>query len=413
MTIAVQMKDGEQIDAFGASVERKLVALRQYLPEDLIVARTSDQPLQVKENISLFMDALYEAIVLVVLVSLIGFWEWRSAVLMAISIPITLAMTFGMMYMVGIDIQQVSVATLIIALGLLVDDPVVAGDSIKRALAEGYPSLVAAWLGPTKLATAILYATITNIVAYVPFLLVTGTTGEFLYSLPIVMTCALVASRLVSMSFIPFLGYYLLKPEKEKSLEELRSTGLMGWYYRVAKHSIEHRWKFFAGSLVFLVIGVWLFGQLKTAFFPEDVQYWSYIDVWLPNDANLDATNQTAVEVERVVREEAQRYGQEHPGKDGKPADLLRYVTSFVGGGGPRFWFSASPQLQQLNYAQVLIELKDKEATPEFIKMLQPRLTEICSGRTLGCAPTADQSDRLSHRNSNIQHRGCQCPTRR
>lgn len=383
VTIAVQMKDGEQIDAFGASVERKLVALRQYLPEDLIVARTSDQPLQVKENISLFMDALYEAIALVVLVSLIGFWEWRSAVLMAISIPITLAMTFGMMYMVGIDIQQVSVATLIIALGLLVDDPVVAGDSIKRALAEGYPSLVAAWLGPTKLATAILYATITNIVAYVPFLLVTGTTGEFLYSLPIVMTCALVASRLVSMSFIPFLGYYLLKPEKEKSLEELRSTGLMGWYYRVAKHSIEHRWKFFAGSLVFLVIGVWLFGQLKTAFFPEDVQYWSYIDVWLPNDANLDATNQTAVEVERVVREEAQRYGQEHPGKDGKPADLLRYVTSFVGGGGPRFWFSASPQLQQLNYAQVLIELKDKEATPEFIKMLQPRLTKSVPGARL------------------------------
>ena len=92
-------------------------------------------------------------------------------------------MTFGMMYMLGIDIQQVSVATLIIALGLLVDDPVVAGDSIKRALAEGYPSIIAAWLGPTKLATAILYATITNIVAYVPFLMRDGNTGEFLVQL--------------------------------------------------------------------------------------------------------------------------------------------------------------------------------------------------------------------------------------
>ncbi len=90
-----------------------------------------------KEQIDLFMDALYEAIILVVIVSLIGFWEWRSAVLMAISIPITLAMTFGAIYMIGIDIQQVSVASLIIALGLLVDDPVVAGDSIKRMLAEG------------------------------------------------------------------------------------------------------------------------------------------------------------------------------------------------------------------------------------------------------------------------------------
>src|SRR6202034_1558382 len=182
----------------------------------------SDQPLQVEKNLSLFMDALYEAIALVVLVSWLGFWEWRSALLMAISMPVTLAMTFGAMYLLGIDIHQVSVATLIIALGLLVDDPVLAGDSIKRALAEGHPSIIAAWLGPTKLATAIVYATITNIVAYLPFLMITGSTGEFLFSLPNVMTGALVASCLVSMTFLPVLGYYLLRPEKsaEKSLEE-------------------------------------------------------------------------------------------------------------------------------------------------------------------------------------------------
>ena len=383
VTVAVQMKDGKQINAFGQSVDQKLAAVKQYLPEDLIIARTSDQPLQVKENIGLFMDALYEAIILVVVVSLIGFWEWRSAVLMAISIPITLAMTFGMMYLLGVDIQQVSVATLIIALGLLVDDPVVAGDSIKRMLAEGHPNIIAAWLGPTKLATAILYATITNVVAYLPFLLLTGSTGEFLYSLPIVMTCALVASRLVSMSFIPFLGYYLLRPAKEKTIEELRSTGLLGWYYRVAKSSIDHRWKFFIGSLAFLVIGVLLFGQLKLAFFPEDVQYWSYVDVWLPNAANLDATNQVAQEVERVVREEAAQYEREHPSKDGNLKQILHYVTTFVGGGGPRFWFSVSPQLQQLNYSQVLIELTDKEATPEFIGKLQPRLTAAIPGARL------------------------------
>src|SRR5262250_2806657 len=157
------------------------------------------------------MDALYEAIVLVVLVSLVGFWEWRSALLMALSIPITLAMTFGLTYMLGIDLQQVSIATLIIALGLLVDDPVVAGDAIKRSLAAGHRPSIAAWLGPTKLASAIMYASVTNIVAYLPFLMLTGTSGEFLYSLPVVLACSLVASRLVSMTFIPLLGYYLLK----------------------------------------------------------------------------------------------------------------------------------------------------------------------------------------------------------
>ncbi|HEX8817947.1 MAG TPA: efflux RND transporter permease subunit [Terriglobales bacterium] len=380
VTVAVMMKDGEQIHLFGQSVEDKLAAVRRYLPDDLVVVRTSDQPLQVDENIALFMDALYEAIALVVLVSLIGFWEWRSAVLMAISIPITLAMTFGMMYLLGIDIQQVSVATLIIALGLLVDDPVVAGDSIKRMLAEGHPNIIAAWLGPTKLATAIMYATVTNIVAYLPFLLVTGSTGEFLFSLPIVMTCSLVASRLISMSFIPYLGYYLLRPVPEKSVEERRTSGFMGQYARLARFSIEHRWKFFAGSLAFLAAGIFIFAHLKTTFFPEDVQYWSYIDVWLPNDANLTATNQTAQQVEQIVRQQAAKYGEEHPGKDGKPEQVLRYITTFVGGGGPRFWFSASPQLQQLNYAQVLIEVTEKEITPDFIRKLQPILTASVPG---------------------------------
>ncbi len=382
VTVAVQMKDGEQIGEFGKAVDAKLEAVRAYVPEDLIIARTSDQPLQVKENIDLFMDALYEAIGLVVVVSLIGFWEWRSALLMALSIPITLAMTFGMMYFLGVDIQQVSVATLIIALGLLVDDPVVAGDSIKRSLGEKHERVIAAWLGPTKLATAILYATITNIVAYLPFLLLTGTTGEFLYSLPVVMTCALVASRLVSMTFLPLLGYYILRPDKKpvEPVQIRRTKGFYGWYASVARYSIEHRWKFFIGSIAFLLVGVVIFAQLKLAFFPEDVQYWSYIDVWLPNDANLDATNQTARTIEQIIRQETDQFGKEHPSKDGTPQHVLRYVTTFVGGGGPRFWFSASPQLQQLNYAQVLIEVNDKELTPVIVPRLQRALSSSVPG---------------------------------
>src|SRR5262249_50637655 len=158
-----------------------LEQLQKRLPKDLIIARTRDQPRQVEENIELFMTSLYEAVGLVVLVSLIGFWEWRSALLMALSIPLTLLMTFGAMHLLGVDLQQVSIATLIIALGLLVDDPVVAGDAIKRDLSAGKPRGVAAWLGPTRLATAIVYATITNIVAYLPFLMLTGSMGQFLY----------------------------------------------------------------------------------------------------------------------------------------------------------------------------------------------------------------------------------------
>src|SRR5262249_42541275 len=172
-----------------------------------------------------------------------GFWEWRLALLMALSIPITLAMTFGASFALGIELQQVSIATLIIALGLLVDDPVVAGDAIKRDLGLGHPRIIAAWLGPTKLAHAILFATITNIVAYLPFLMLTGTTGDFLKSLPIVMTCALVASRLASMTFVPLLGYYILRPPREldRPIEEMRHRGFTGVYYRIGVMVLEHR----------------------------------------------------------------------------------------------------------------------------------------------------------------------------
>ena len=140
-----------------------------------------------------------------------------------------------------------SIATLIIALGLLVDDPVVAGDAIKHELGMGRPAVIAAWLGPTKLERAILFATITNIVAYLPFLMLTGDTGRFLYSLPVVMTCALVASRIVSMTFIPQLGYYLMRPGKPlPPIEYRRTHGVTGLYYKLGHYALEHR-KVFVG----------------------------------------------------------------------------------------------------------------------------------------------------------------------
>jgi multidrug efflux pump subunit AcrB len=381
ITLAVYMRSGEQIQKFGQSVDEKLAQIRGFLPPELIVARTSDQPLQVHENIDLFMEALYEAIGLVVLIALIGFWEWRSAFLMALSMPITLAMTFGMSHAVGIDLQQVSIATLIIALGLLVDDPVVANDAIKRELAHGLPRLHAAWLGPTKLARAILYATATNIIAYLPFLMLTGSTGDFLYSLPVVMTAALVSSRLVSMTFIPLLGYYLLRPRRkaEPTIEERRERGFYGFYYRTAGLAIRFRWAVLALSLVFVAGGALVATRLKSQFFPEDVQYWSYVDVWLPNNAPLSLTNDTAARAEQVIRRVTTEFEREHAQRE----PLLKSVTTFVGGGGPRFWFSASPEQQQQNYSQVLIQLSNKEVTPELVKPLQTALSAEIAGAFL------------------------------
>ena len=106
----------------------------------------------------------------------------------------------------------------------------------------------------------------------------------------------------------------------------------------------------------------------------------SYIDVWLPNDTNLDTTNQTAQQVEQIVRDEAEKFAKERAGKNGKPERVLKYMTTFVGGRGPRFWFSVSPQLQQLNYAQIILEVTDKEITAEFVKHLEPIMSASIPG---------------------------------
>ena len=381
VTLAIYMRDQRQIATFGQSVDQKLAQLRKILPPDLIIAHTSDQPLQVKENIHLFLRALYEAILLVVIVSLIGFWEWRLALIMALAIPITLSMTFGVSYLLGIDLQQVSVATLIIALGLLVDVPVVAGDGIKRGLAAGLPRDIAAWLGPTKLATAIFFATLTNIIAYLPFLMLTGNTGEFLRSLPIVMTAALLCALVVAMTFVPLLGYYIQRPPKNRELtvEEKRQQGFYGFYHRLVGRAIQHRWLVLAASVLFLLAGGFIASHLKQQFFPEDVQYWFYLDIWLPNDVPLAATSDAAVRAEHVVRQvvedSAKTVAKEESGKH-----LLTSMTSFIGGGGPRFWFSISPEAPQTNYAQVIVQVSDKEATPKLIGPLQAALSKQVPG---------------------------------
>jgi multidrug efflux pump subunit AcrB len=378
ITLAVYMRDRKQIARFGQSIDERLSQVRQIVPADLILAHTSDQPLQVKENIHLFLRALVEAIILVVIVSLVGFWEWRLALIMALAIPITLAMTFGIVYALGIDLQQVSIATLIIALGLLVDVPVVSGDGIKRGLAEGLPRRVACWLGPTRLATAIFYATITNIIAYLPFLLLTGNTGEFLKSLPIVMTASLFCALLVSMTFVPLLGYYIQRaPAKpEPTIEERRQRGFYGFYNRLVGRAIRHRWAVLGGSLVFLIAGGLFASRLKTQFFPEDVQYWFYLDVWLPNDTPLSVTNDATMRAEQIVR----RVVENSPEGKESHGHLLKSLTTFAGGGGPRFWFSVSPEMPQTNYAQVIVEVTDKEATPKLKAPLQDALAREVPG---------------------------------
>jgi multidrug efflux pump subunit AcrB len=163
----------------------------------------------------------------------------------------------------------------------------------------------------------------------------------------------------------------LRQPKKpEPTIEERRECGFYGTYNRLAGRAIRWRWAVLALSLLFLIGGGVIATRLESQFFPEDVQYWSY-DVWLPNDAPLSLANNASQHVESVIRKVVKEYEQGHSARD-SPA-LLESVTTFLGGGGPRFWFSVAPEQQQQNYAQVLIQLSNKEATPESSRNCSPR----------------------------------------
>jgi multidrug efflux pump subunit AcrB len=136
------------------------------------------------------------------------------------------------------------------------------------------------------------------------------------------------------MTFIPLLSYYLLRPPKkpEPTIEERRERGFYGMYNRLAGKAIQWRWAVLALSVLFLIVGGMIATRLKSQFFPEDVQYWSYVDVWLPNDASLSITINTSQQVESIVRKVVKEYEQRQSRK-ASPA-LLESVTTFVGGGG-------------------------------------------------------------------------------
>lgn len=230
---------------------------------------------------------------------------------------------------------------------------------------------MAAWLGPTKLATAIPYATVTNIVAYLPFLMLTGSMGQFLYSLPVVMTCSLVASRVVSMTFIPLLGGYILRGRREPSIEERRTRGFASFYYGVGKWAIEHRWAVLACCATVLAMGGAVGSSLRKQFMPKDLSQLAFIDVFLPEDASVSATGEVVTQVEKIVEEASAAKKIE-----------VEALSSFVGGSAPRFWYSLAPESPHPNYGQVVMLFRDKHETSKLLPAIQTRVSkEIANAR--------------------------------
>ncbi|HZL98939.1 MAG TPA: efflux RND transporter permease subunit [Planctomycetota bacterium] len=360
ITISVRQVKGTHISDYDRDITAAVEEMKLQLPQDLRLERTSNEPAEVEHKISSFIHCLIEAIVIVVLVSMV-FMEWRSALLVAVCIPITVAMTLGMAQLVGIDLQQVSIAALIIALGMLVDAPVVAADAINRELAHGQPRAVAAWRGPTRLARAVFYATLTNIVAFLPLLLVKGKTGDFIYSLPIVVSLSLVAAMLVAWTFAPLMGFYLLKGQKGFEASDGKPiTGFPRLYKAFVEHCIAHRFVSVGIAVLILSAGALLVGSIGSSFFPKDLHDVFVVNLDLPEGSPIRQTREVALDAIRQI--------------DALEGRRVRSYTTFVGAGGPRFWLSIEPEQRAENYAQILVHTTDKHETASVVDRLKQEL---------------------------------------
>jgi len=368
ITLSVRQVKGTHIHDYDRDVTAAVEEMKLQLPQDLRIERTSNEPEEVHHKIHSFNKCLLEAIIIVVLVSML-FMEWRSALLVAVCIPITVAMTLGMAQIVGIDLQQVSIAALIIALGMLVDAPVVAADAINRELAHGKPRSVAAWLGPKRLSRAVFYATLTNIVAFLPLLLVKGKTGDFIYSLPIVVSLSLVAAMLVAWTFAPLLGFYVLRGQKGfETSDGEAAAGFPRLYQAFVERCIAHRFVSVGVAALVLVVGALLVRSIGSSFFPKDLHDVFVVNLDLPEGSPVRQTREVALDAIRQIE-----------AIEGK---RVRSYTTFVGAGGPRFWLSIEPEQRADNYAQILVHTADKHETASVVERLKKELpTRIADAR--------------------------------
>ena len=291
---------------------------------------------------------------------------FRVALVSAVAIPVTIAATFGVLNAFGIELHQVSIAALIVVLGMVVDDAIVIADNYIELLDEGVPRQEAAWRSASELAIPVLTATLTIICSFLPFLILSGATGEFIRALPLTVAIALSTSFLVGMLLTPMLSQFFIKKglhNHEAATEKKRRSPLelmQAIYNRVIV--VAMRWKTAAIALGIFAIaaGAFVLHRLPERFFPFAERDQFVIDVWLPEGWKVEATQAAVARIEDVLRHEK---------------EVVNY-TSFIGSSFPRFYYNVNPQLPDKNYAQLLVSTESAEVTPKLVRELRPRLAE-------------------------------------
>jgi len=367
VALGISMARGGDIVALGRELKVVAAAVRQELPVGLELEQIQDQPQAVSRSVREFVGVLIEALAIVLAVSFVSLGlqfrpmriDIRPGLVVAVTIPLVLAITFVVMHYWGIGLHKISLGSLIIALGLLVDDAIIAVEMMVRKLEEGYDKLRAATFAYEITAMPMLTGTLITAAGFLPIGLAQSTVGEYTFAIFAVTTAALVISWLASVVFVPYLGAKLLrtKPVASGHPQELFDTPFYSRLRAVVDWCVHNRWKTIAATAALFVLGIAGMGKVQQQFFPDSSRPEILVDLWLPEGSTIGASEAVAKRFEARLAKEAG----------------VRSVTTWVGTGVPRFYLPLDLVFEAPNVSQSIVLPVDLAAR-EALRARLPRI---------------------------------------
>ncbi|MDR2297389.1 MAG: efflux RND transporter permease subunit [Comamonas sp.] len=399
IALGVSMVKGGDIIALGKALKQTTDRISKSLPVGVMLKNMQDQPKAVADSVSEFVQVLIEAVVVVLAVSFISLglhkregqqplWKrWyidpRPGLVVGITIPLVLAATFLAMWYWNIGLHKVSLGSLIIALGLLVDDAIIAVEMMVRKMEEGYDKYRAATFAYEITAKPMLTGTLITATGFLPIGMAKSMTGEYTFAIFAVTVIALVLSWFASVYFVPYLGTLLLKkpphaaklpPEVasgevsaeevginiDSSEHELFNTPFYNRFRTMVNWCVKHRWLTIAATVLIFALGLAGMGRVQQQFFPDSSRPEVLVDIWFPEGTALRANEDVTLRVEqRFLKLEG-----------------VETVSEWIGSGVPRFYLPLDQVFPQNNVSQFIIVAKDLKAREEIRKRLPALMAE-------------------------------------